>query len=107
MLGILYLEGNGVEKDDKLAASWIKKSAEQGHYKAQYTMAMMFKDGIGVKKDLVLAFALLDVATRDGHAEANNIRRKVEMMLEEQQLKEAKSLAAQWQQSKPITIPMS
>ena len=35
LLAIMYLTGTGVEKDEDLYNSWLKRSAENGYYKAQ------------------------------------------------------------------------
>lgn len=41
-LGEAYLFGNGVEKDEKAANFWLRKSAEVGHPKAQQILASIY-----------------------------------------------------------------
>ena len=54
-LGWIYAKGDGVPKDDVLAALWYRKSAEQGNSVAQYFLGLMYAKGEGVPKDLVEA----------------------------------------------------
>ena len=50
-VGMMYLSGDGVEKDEKEAASWIGKAADQGHPYATFKMGELYDKGIGVAKD--------------------------------------------------------
>ena len=50
-LGVIYRNGDGVEKDNFKAASLFKKSAEQGNAWSQNHLAWMYIDGKGVLKD--------------------------------------------------------
>lgn len=50
-LGVLYLNGEGVEQDSKLAVMWLRKSAEQGNAVAQFNLGLMYHNGEGVKQD--------------------------------------------------------
>ncbi len=50
-LGQMYFFGNGVEKDYKKSAYWIKKSAKKGVAEAQAFFGALYKEGNGVKKD--------------------------------------------------------
>ncbi|MDP7661678.1 MAG: tetratricopeptide repeat protein, partial [Nitrospinota bacterium] len=54
-LGVMYREGLGVPKDNKLAVKWFRKSAEQGDAYAQYNLGFMYEKGLGVPKDFKLA----------------------------------------------------
>jgi len=51
-LGLLYLEGNGVKKNEKLGAEWIQKAADQGHIAAKKKLAWCYLYGRGVKQNL-------------------------------------------------------
>lgn len=51
LLGVMYLNGEGVVKDYKQAYIWLKKSAEQGRGAAQYNLGIMYKRGNGVTQD--------------------------------------------------------
>lgn len=49
MLGILYFNGDGVEKDLVRSAQWYRKAAENGHESAQYELALCYLYGDGVE----------------------------------------------------------
>ncbi len=49
MLGILYFNGDGVEKDLVRSAQWYKKAAENGNLNAQYELALCYLYGDGVE----------------------------------------------------------
>ncbi|MDR0486238.1 MAG: sel1 repeat family protein [Elusimicrobiota bacterium] len=50
-LGIMYLEGKGVSKDEKEAFKWFLKSAELGCADGMIKVGKMYAGGIGVSKD--------------------------------------------------------
>jgi hypothetical protein len=52
MLGLLLLNGTGAEQDDRKAAAWISKAAEQGLSQAQNDLATLYAQGRGLRRDL-------------------------------------------------------
>jgi Sel1 repeat len=50
-IGWMYATGQGVAKDDKTAAAWYTKAAEQGNANAQVKLGWMYLTGHGVAKD--------------------------------------------------------
>src|ERR1017187_280746 len=52
-LGLMYVYGQGVPKDDGLAVEWYWLAAEQGNAAAQNNLGVMYADGRGVPKDAV------------------------------------------------------
>ena len=67
-LGAMYLLGrNGVEIDEKKAAEWMLKSANQGFIEAEVVMAALYDRGIGVKNDVKMATAWYEKAAAQGH----------------------------------------
>lgn len=54
-LGSMFDKGEGVQKNDKLAASWYIKAAAQDDTRAQFAIAEMYNDGRGVLQDDKLA----------------------------------------------------
>ena len=40
-LGLLYTNGEGVDKDHKEAVKWLRKAAKQGHVNAQKLLNVM------------------------------------------------------------------
>ena len=50
-LGLLYWEGNGVEKDLATAVVWLSDAAARGHAGAQLSMALAYENGQGVERN--------------------------------------------------------
>lgn len=69
-LGTLYLEGNGVAKDDAKAVVWYRKAAEQGDAVAQFNLATMYEGGRGIAKDDAQAIVWYRKAAENGFSEA-------------------------------------
>ncbi len=98
-LGMRYASGEGVKQDDKEAASWFLKAAENGNVKAQATLGTRYWGGRGVPASLtqayfwtVLARAAGDqnsktfaeiLASRMTHAQAVAIEQKAEIWYEQ------------------------
>ena len=98
-LGVRYASGIGVKQDDKEAAAWFIKAAENGNVKAQATMGTRYWGGRGVPASLtqayfwtVLARAAGDqhsktlaeiLASRMTHAQAVAIEQKAEIWYEQ------------------------
>src|ERR1700683_408205 len=96
--GVRYASGIGVKQDDKEAAAWFIKAAENGNVKAQATMGTRYWGGRGVPASLtqayfwtVLARAAGDqhsktlaeiLASRMTHAQAVAIEQKAEIWYE-------------------------
>lgn len=54
-LGMLYLQGQGVEQDRDRAMQLFRQAAEQGHAVAARNIAYMYQYGVGVRQDLARA----------------------------------------------------
>jgi TPR repeat protein len=50
-LGLLYVLGRGVARDDTQAVLWFRRAAEQGHVWAESNLGFMYETGRGVAKD--------------------------------------------------------
>ena len=50
-LGLMYYNGEDVEKDFPTAKYWFEKSAEQGNAEAQYKLGDIYYNGQGGKRD--------------------------------------------------------
>ena len=57
-LGLRYLEGDGLKKNEKAAAELFKKAMEQGHLDAQRKLAWCHLYGRGVKQNLSYSLQL-------------------------------------------------
>lgn len=67
-LASLYLLGrDGFEKDDKQAAEWMEKAANQGLVDAQVVMGAMYDKGQGVVGDRDKATQWYEKAAAKGH----------------------------------------
>jgi putative methionine-R-sulfoxide reductase with GAF domain len=99
LLGTRYASGEGVKQDDKEAASWFLKAAENGNVKAQATLGTRYWGGRGVPASVtqayfwtVLARAAGDqnsktfaeiLASRMTHAQAVATEQKAEIWYEQ------------------------
>ena len=50
LLGTLYVEGKGVERDDTTAFTWFQRAANQGDARAQYNLGASYVEGAGIQK---------------------------------------------------------
>ena len=51
LLGLMYINGQGVVKDYRQAAKWFVKSARKGNVSALYNLGVMYSKGDGLAKD--------------------------------------------------------
>lgn len=66
-IGLIYLEGKGsFAKNPTTAASWFKKSADQGYAPAQSALGAMYSEGVGLAKDQEEAMKWLKKAADQG-----------------------------------------
>ena len=72
ILGAMYYNGYGVEKDYAEAFNWWSKSAEQGYVVAQNNLGLMYYNGYGVEKDYAKAFNWWSKSAEQGLAWAQN-----------------------------------
>ena len=71
LLGVMYEQGKGVERDDATAVKWYAAAARKAsNASAQYNLARMYLDGRGVRKNEAKAREWLQVAAAQGHAES-------------------------------------
>jgi len=71
-IGLLYLNGLGVEKNERLALMWFTYAGEQGMADAQYNAGVLFYSGKGVYPDHKSAIEWWTLAAAQGHANAQN-----------------------------------
>lgn len=80
ILGLMYLEGKGVETNYAEAMKWFRLAADQELADAQYALGVMYAKGLGVAKDEGLAFKWYRLAADQGHGYA---QAKVDLMYAE------------------------
>lgn len=83
-------EITGVVRSDRLAAHWYRKSAQQGHVRAQYNMAVLHLHGHGVERDPVEAYAWLLQSSRGGHEASGSLMRDLDAILNDRQVAAAR-----------------
>jgi len=102
-LGYLYVDGKGVQKDEKMGVEWIQKSAEQGHANEQDSLGEMYRDGRGVQQDNVRAYMWYNLASeqslRQGGKSMKYAQRRdaIAQQLTPTQIAEAQRLSQQCQ----------
>lgn len=72
MMGTIFEQGLGVDKDLSAAARWYRAAADGGNASAQYNLGVFYQFGKGVQKDSVAAAKLLQQAAEQGHGRAQN-----------------------------------
>ena len=77
ILGAMYYEGKGVQKNYAKAFEWFEKAAEQGHANAQYNLGVMYANGESVPKDYTRAIAWYQKAAEQGFANAQDALNKI------------------------------
>src|SRR5262249_29737748 len=70
LLGLRYLDGDGVAASDSEAVRWLRKSAEQGDAVGQYRLGTMYERGRGVSLDTAQAKYWYEQAARHGNRKA-------------------------------------
>lgn len=71
-LGRLYAAGNGVTRDNAMAAQWYRKGADAGNLSAMTALAIALLEGRGVAMDEVEGLRRLNAAAAKNHPEAMN-----------------------------------
>ncbi len=71
-LGVIYLTGDGVPKDDVEAVKWLRKAADQDNPLAERYLAEMYFKGRGVPADNTEAAKWLRMAAEQGDAESEH-----------------------------------
>lgn len=70
ILGVRYLQGEGVKPDYQQAFNWFQKAAQQGDAAAQFNTGLMYEQGTGVDQDMKLAIEWYQKAATQGEAGA-------------------------------------
>jgi localization factor PodJL len=70
IVGLKYLDGNGVPENDSEAAKWLDKAAQQGQPVAEYRLGTLYERGRGVPADQAKAMKLYLAAAQAGNRKA-------------------------------------
>ena len=66
MLGWMYANGRGGERDDEMAVQWYRRSAAQGNAEAENSLGLMYEEGRGVVRDVARAESLYRKSAEKG-----------------------------------------
>ncbi len=69
-LGWLYLQGEGVKKNDEEALKWFQLAAAQHNAYAEYCLGFMYENGIGLRQDRARSVEFFKRAAEGGFAQA-------------------------------------
>ena len=92
MLGLAYINGEGVPRDASEAIRWWKKAAEQGYGEAMSHLGWQYKTGHGVPQDYVTAhmwYNLHSAISKWGERD----REEVASIMTSEQIAEAQKMA--------------
>ena len=64
LLGLLYMDGQGVTKDTGQGISWLKQAAQGGSYLAAAELGQIYATGKGVKQDASEAAKWIELSTQ-------------------------------------------
>jgi TPR repeat protein len=69
-LAALYAGGRGGNKDDRAAAKWFQRAADDGIVQAKFNLSNFYEEGRGVERNTATAVRLLREAATAGDVEA-------------------------------------
>ena len=92
VLGLLYRNGKGVEKDFSTAIKWYLLAAENGHAKAQAKLGYMYVNGEGVNKNYVRAYMWGRLSEINENREGSELKRIMTIELTASKIEEAERL---------------
>ncbi len=95
-LGIMYLKGQGVERDYETAARWFLKAATQAIPQAQFQLGNLYSEGKGVPRDYERAYAWYQASIALDHAPSQSALARTEEKLSAEELAQAKILAREY-----------
>jgi len=70
LLGVKYLDGNGVPVNEAEAARWLARAAQQGEPLAQYRLGTLYERGKGVPANAKQATHWYELAAKQGNRKA-------------------------------------
>lgn len=99
-LARLYLKGEGVAQNVRIAAKWLHVAAKKGHAPSQAVLAQLLWQGGPVKKRSVQALALLDLAIKSARKSEREwigkLRKKIFDQAQPEDVKKAAVMLAGW-----------
>ena len=88
-------------KDDRLAAEWYRKAADQGNARAQNNIGLSYDNGRGVLKDWSIAYMWYNLAAAKGNKTAATNRDNLERSMTAAQIAEGQRMSREWKPAQP------
>jgi len=98
-----YLKGEGVEKNEKEAAKWFEKSANQDYADAQMAMGFVYRGGGARPMNKVLSYMWFDLAAKNGDDGAYELRNDVAWSMTESEIDEAREKSHKWKPGQEVS----
>lgn len=95
-IGLMYVNGQGVQRNDAEALRWYRLAADRDDARAQFNLGIMYRNGQGVPQDYVRAFMWFTLSAARGNQSAINNRDIVAQRMTPAQIAEAQKLASEW-----------
>ena len=92
-VGMMYLNGQGVEQSYDDAGTWFRKAAEHGISQAQFKLATLYFNGQGVPRDYEYAYAWYSVGAVHNHKQSQDAIADAKAKLSAEELTEAEKLS--------------
>ena len=92
-LGLMYENGQGVERNYETAAKYFYAAAMDGIPVAQTRLGLLFFEGKGVHKDYTLAYMWLNIAARNVDNATIKYRDFIEKNMTPQQISESQRMS--------------
>jgi len=92
-VGMMYLNGQGVEQSYADAGTWFRKAAEHSIPQAQYKLATLYFNGQGVPRDFEYAYAWYSAGASHKHTKSLESVAEARAKLSPEELKEAEKLS--------------
>jgi len=99
-LGLGYLKGVGVVKDETKAVEWFKRAANLGDVRAQTALSDFYFRGVGVRRDYVRAYTWASIAAGGRETEDKRLK-AIKQRMTTAQLENANGRTAAWFARKP------
>lgn len=93
-LGEMYLEGNGVERNEQEGVRLVRKAAGLGDSEAQVRMGEMYFRGRGVPQNNFQAYVWYNAAFRSGNNAAAGPQERIAALLQPVEVEQAAKVAA-------------
>lgn len=90
-LGLRYQNGDGVEKNDKVAVEWYRKAADQGNSDAQVNLGVMYQNGTGIEKSNEQAVFWYRKSAEQGNPSGQNLLAVMFVIEADPKIKEAET----------------